>query len=962
MSGQDESPPGYEAPNLSAARDFYAATLPRRIVDPAQPTGYRLAKLGEMVDNYGNTAELYDPYCSKSNALNEFGVGVSLYFKTLKALFVVLLTCAFISLVAIYQNRKYNPDQDDIDAGNAMYPNSDADPDPTPIQLVGSVYGAERDDLSFGKQGASDIVCCVIICIFAIIGGYLEQREVEAIDVSQQTAQDYSIMVSNPPAHITDPKEYFDFFSKYGEVVFVTIAYTNGSLLKALAERKVIESTVSGLLLSAENKHNVAVTRASNITSDNVEEHLTIFQKIGLVPTIKGSLKRLGELNEKVIGLSNQHFRPWKVFVTFNYEAGQRYCLHEMNVGKLSVWTNSFTNVASVFHGKTLHVVEAAEPSDIIYENSHIRYPFRILSWLLSFLICGCLLVASFFIINALAGNGNVIVAIFISLVNASLPATLKFITQTFEVHISERHVQSSMLIKLVAARCINSALLIYIATDYKDTFGQDSIQQMQNILIADAIATPVLRLMNFYDFFMRYVYAPWASKTQDEYNAIWQGADWTLAERYTDVLKTVFVGLFFQVPLPSGLFITAFAMISTYLVDKYSLFRLWKRPPQIGKSLGVLSRHFYILIVFAHLSISRIYFANWPYRGLWGQDKGEEPRCTFFSCEVTSDMTDDQKHVVDFYSGACISMFAITIAWVVLYKLVRFIMNIVYGSKSAVGNASDIAYRHVVGAEAYVPVVIRNEFITPLLCADISGVPVSFIPTRLDGIDPQDFSVYNKDEFSNVTTDEQLKQLFGKIKFYPDPGFTISTPVAEAVPTVPYHLQQQNQEKLHASQQQNVPFHMQQQAAQVPFHLQQQQQQQQQVPFHMQQQQQQHATAQEVVLPTGWEKRTAPDGRSYYVDHNTRSTHWTLPAGVIPARRSISMQHVQPVRPAPHAEPALTELSDRFSNISVNPNQATTMTGKRALPSGWEMRYTKDGRIYYIDHNTRTTHWNVPF
>ena len=99
MSGQDESPPGYEAPNLSAARDFYAATLPRRIVDPAQPTGYRLAKLGEMVDNYGNTAELYDPYCSKSNALNEFGVGVSLYFKTLKALFVVLLTCAFISLV-----------------------------------------------------------------------------------------------------------------------------------------------------------------------------------------------------------------------------------------------------------------------------------------------------------------------------------------------------------------------------------------------------------------------------------------------------------------------------------------------------------------------------------------------------------------------------------------------------------------------------------------------------------------------------------------------------------------------------------------------------------------------------------------------------------------------------------------------------------------------------------------------
>ncbi len=78
-------------------------------------------------------------------------------------------------------------------------------------------------------------------------------------------------------------------------------------------------------------------------------------------------------------------------------------------------------------------------------------------------------------------------------------------------------------------------------------------------------------------------------------FNAAWQGADWTLAERYTDVLKTIFVGLFFLVPLPSGLFITAFAMITTYLVDKYSLFRLWKRPSKIDESLGVLARYFYI-------------------------------------------------------------------------------------------------------------------------------------------------------------------------------------------------------------------------------------------------------------------------------------------------------------------------------------------------------------------------------
>lgn len=74
----------------------------------------------------------------------------------------------------MYQNRKYNPDQEDIDKGNALY-GENKNLQPTPTQLIGSVYGAERDDLSFGQQGASDIVCCVLICLFALFGGYFEE-------------------------------------------------------------------------------------------------------------------------------------------------------------------------------------------------------------------------------------------------------------------------------------------------------------------------------------------------------------------------------------------------------------------------------------------------------------------------------------------------------------------------------------------------------------------------------------------------------------------------------------------------------------------------------------------------------------------------------------------------------------------------------------------------------------------
>lgn len=94
----------------------------------------------------------------------------------------------------MYQNRKFNPDQDDIDKGDATYPTND-NPDATPIQLVGSVYGAERDDLTFKQQGkyifsytgillysgllligASDVACCILICLFAVIAGFLEEK------------------------------------------------------------------------------------------------------------------------------------------------------------------------------------------------------------------------------------------------------------------------------------------------------------------------------------------------------------------------------------------------------------------------------------------------------------------------------------------------------------------------------------------------------------------------------------------------------------------------------------------------------------------------------------------------------------------------------------------------------------------------------------------------------------------
>ncbi|MCG8711201.1 hypothetical protein JHU04_004602, partial [Brenneria sp. 4F2] len=37
------------------------------------------------------------------------------------------------------------------------------------------------------------------------------------------------------------------------------------------------------------------------------------------------------------------------------------------------------------------------------------------------------------------------------------------------------------------------------------------------------------------------------------------------------------------------------------------------------------------------------------------------------------------------------------------------------------------------------------------------------------------------------------------------------------------------------------------------------------------------------------------------------------------------------------------------------------TTSGFGELPSGWEQRFTPEGRAYFVDHNTRTTTWVDP-
>lgn len=88
--------------------------------------------------------------------------------------------------------------------------------------------------------------------------------------------------------------------------------------------------------------------------------------------------------------------------------------------------------------------------------------------------------------------------------------------------------------------------------------------------------------------------------------------------------------------------------------------------------------------------------------------------------------------------------------------------------------------------------------------------------------------------------------------------------------------------------------------------------------------------------LPAGWEERHTPEGRPYYVDHNTRTTTW-----VDPRRQTL-----------------VRMLGRDGNSLNVQPQ---TVSQLGPLPSGWEMRLTSTARVYFVDHNTKTTTWDDP-
>nr|XP_027196818.1 E3 ubiquitin-protein ligase Nedd-4-like isoform X3 [Dermatophagoides pteronyssinus] len=136
--------------------------------------------------------------------------------------------------------------------------------------------------------------------------------------------------------------------------------------------------------------------------------------------------------------------------------------------------------------------------------------------------------------------------------------------------------------------------------------------------------------------------------------------------------------------------------------------------------------------------------------------------------------------------------------------------------------------------------------------------------------------------------------------------------------------------------------------------------------------------------LPPGWTQQVHVNGRIFFIDHNNKSTTWIDPRTGEPS-------------PPPPPPPASSSQSSSSSSSLMsalhnrqhhhhhhNDHNQSNNSGKHhhhhhhgkhtsfdfkhsiiddlgPLPAGWEERVHRDGRIFFINHNTKTTQWEDP-
>ncbi len=632
---------------------------------------------------------LYNPWTTPLSEMGDFGIGVGLYFVCLRAISIItfLSGCMSIYNISFFASDEYNVDGLDgynFDGtksvpwflrGSAICTSHEwvYCPSCTEEHFNGNtdyrLYKATDDGtMTFALKNRCEgkiyhvgmvTYGTIIVTTVGLFLTYWWMIHMGTkLDQNEQTAQDYSIVIRNPPKNneelneyqvegdhheagenldVYDPvvwKNFFEMNFDNAHVTCCTVVVDNDNLLLALVKRREILKYLDDVLelmgpeeyrelglLKEDDEGNVRIPdpiiidkRRIEVDMNKLEEVVEqverkrncfrtfIAKKISFFAGIPEQFYQLKDLNSVIVEEAKEKHDISSVFISFETEEAQRQVLKSMSVSKRDLHKsiiqgpNAFRDTKLLFQGlKLLNVQEPSEPSTIRWMDQDISICQEILKYVLT-LVVVILVSTPVIIINAIQQRTEInltYVSYYITVSNMCFPTLAKKICLK-EKHHNEDDREISLFVKILVFRVVNTVILLEAIEPYANTimYGESFLLQgVYQVFFAEILTTTAMQYLDLSGNFKRHIIAPMA-KTQEKMNLAMRGSQIFLAERYTNMCKLFFMGVWYAPIYPAVLFMCSVALFINYWMDKFSIMRTWRRPAKIGRSIGKLTRN----------------------------------------------------------------------------------------------------------------------------------------------------------------------------------------------------------------------------------------------------------------------------------------------------------------------------------------------------------------------------------
>lgn len=619
--------------------------------------------------------QLYSVWSTPEEDLGDFGIGIGLYFSTLRLLAIVTFIAGLIllpNMIYFASDAYHNDNHNDSDSRgqNIIYDSSaicldkawapcptctiqqwdhfpitnkrlaftkpiDVDDDqqqPPPRQLIFILVNycnvTERTGL------LAFLSLAFVFLSILLLNTVFRRRYLARFDESQQTSSDYTLQITNPPPAAADPDEWRDYFQNDEDtVVGVTVALDNRKLTEALVRRRKCLYDLEVRLPTPESVKRLDVV--GDPTAEKLAEAAalawplawwerlyfmstpkdlvdTVHKMDGVIDKIVAKLKRVEEEKKKKNDKDDTSSSYYDVSSVF-----VTFDTEDAQRRAIESLTTKKRGEDSLFRGKhRLRVIEPKEPGAVRWLDLADSAKYKLKQLAITTTIHIMTIIVGCIIVFYIRKNyGPSYAALAITCLNSMVPTLCGYLV-SYESHAYEGAVQISLYAKVTVSLWIQTAIITAVITPFTESLSNGDtgiIHSLFAIYAFEIVRGPAMQIVDIYGHVQRHFFAPRAPD-QRRMNLLFQGTLFELAERYTNMTNLIFLTFFYSALFPIGFFLSSLALIIHYWTDKFCLLRNWARVPKLGPDIADCSGYFLMGSVGFFAVLSSYSFSGFPY------------------------------------------------------------------------------------------------------------------------------------------------------------------------------------------------------------------------------------------------------------------------------------------------------------------------------------------------------------